>query len=71
MVELELEAPVVDIVGFQHEAQSAGGRAAIDAVKARLSAGEALFVISDTAGCDLERATVELLTGGRSLTRRS
>lgn len=64
LVEMELEAPGADIVGFEHPAESVEDRAAVDAATARLQAGETLLVVPAAAGCELERATVELLVAG-------
>lgn len=64
IVAMELEAPGVDIVGFEHPADSAEDKATIAAGKARLEDGAGLFTLPDAAGCDLERASAELVQGG-------
>lgn len=61
---MELEAPGADIVGFEHAAESAEDKAAIEAAKARLAAPLTLFVMPAEAGCTLASADVDLLTEG-------
>ena len=61
---MELEAPGADIVGFEHKAESAEDRAAIDAAVARLAKPLELFVLSDAAGCAVTSASVELVAEG-------
>jgi len=62
IVAMEFEAPGADIVGFEHPAKSAEDRSAIENAKAALKRADQLFVLPNAAGCDLERATVELLS---------
>ena len=59
-VEMELEAPGADIVGFEHRAESAGDKAAVQSAKARLANASKLFRFTEAAGCALEMAKVEL-----------
>lgn len=69
LVEMELEVPGMDIVGFEHPAHSAEDRSAIEVAKATLRDGASLFVLPETAGCSLERSEARLVTeddnGGR------
>ena len=57
---LELEAPGVDIVGFEHPAKSGKDRAAVEAAIKRLSAPLTLFKLSATAGCVVKEAKADL-----------
>jgi len=61
LVEMELDIPGADIVGFEHRAESAEDKAAIDRAKAKLQNGAALFVLSPEAGCEQERTSVRLI----------
>ena len=49
-VQMELEVPGVDIVGFEHKAQSAEDRAKIEAAEKTLSQPLALFVLPRRGG---------------------
>lgn len=57
-VEIELEAPGADIVGFEHPPSTPAERATVNEAIARLSAGEKLFVFPRAAGCKLTDAKV-------------
>ena len=63
LIYMELEAPGADIVGFEHPAKSAEDKAAIAKAKATLSKAAKVMVLPKAAGCDLERVSVELVTG--------
>lgn len=58
-VEIELEAPGSDIVGFEHMAETDADKAAVTQASAALKAGERLFAFPADAGCRLESAEVE------------
>ncbi|MEO1468976.1 MAG: DUF2796 domain-containing protein [Pseudomonadota bacterium] len=58
---IELEAPGADIVGFEHPAESAEDRAAVEAAKAALSDPLSLFVPSAAAGCTVTATEVALI----------
>lgn len=58
-VEIELEAPGADIVGFEHEPRNAAEKAAVVQAAKSLAAGAALFRFSEAAGCRLQDADVE------------
>ncbi|MGE3915961.1 MAG: DUF2796 domain-containing protein [Hyphomicrobiaceae bacterium] len=60
-VELELEVPAADIVGFEHAPSNAGQRKAIADAKARLGKALTLFVPAPGANCRLATATVEVI----------
>lgn len=64
VVLIELEAPGADIVGFEHPAESAADRAAIDDAVAALAKPLDLFIPDAGAGCVVTAASVELLSGG-------
>jgi hypothetical protein len=59
-IEMELMAPGMDIVGFEHAAETAEDKAAVEEAEAILRDPLALFVLPDEAGCAIETAAVEL-----------
>jgi Protein of unknown function (DUF2796) len=59
-IEMELMAPGMDIVGFEHAAETAEHKATVEDAEAMLSDPLALFVMPGDAGCAVETATVEL-----------
>ncbi len=63
-VEMELQAPGADIVGFEQKAKSAEDKSAVDAAKARLADGTKLFRFTAAAGCALREAEVEFEAEG-------
>ena len=56
MIEMEIEIPGADIVGFEHPPETAEQHEIFDAGKAKLSKGDALFQVIGEAGCTLEEA---------------
>ncbi len=59
-IEMELIAPGADIVGFEHVAESAEDKAAVEQAEATLGEPLSLFVFSADAGCAVESASVEI-----------
>jgi hypothetical protein len=59
-VSLELEVPGMDIVGFEHSAESAEQKAAVDKATKLLAEPLALFKLSPSAGCKVTEAHVVL-----------
>jgi len=59
-VELELEAPGMDLVGFEHEAKTDAQKAAIEAAKTKLKDPLSLFKLPDAANCKLADAKIEI-----------
>lgn len=57
-IEIELDSPAANIVGFEHAPSSADDHAALDKAVARLKDGDTLFRFNDEAGCRMETATV-------------
>ncbi len=57
-VQMELEVPGVDIVGFEHKAETAEDRAKIEAAEKTLTQPLALFVLPGEAGCKVTAAKV-------------
>ena len=57
-VQMELEAPASDIVGFEHAPRTATQRKTLAEAKERLAKAETLFVLSAAAGCRLASAEV-------------
>ncbi len=60
-LQMELEAPASDIVGFEHTPKSAAQKKAITDAKARLAKPGDLFKLSAETGCKLVSANVEVL----------
>lgn len=56
---VELTAPGADIVGFEHPAETAADKAAIQAARKDLAAGDKLFLFSAAAGCVLQAADID------------
>lgn len=59
-VSIELEAPGMDIVGFEHAAKSAAQQAAVTAAKKKLEQPLDLFKLPDAAKCKVTDAKVNL-----------
>ena len=59
-VSMSLEVPGMDIVGFEHAAESAEQKAAVDKGTATLSAPLTLFKIPASAGCKVTDAKVAI-----------
>lgn len=59
-VAMELIAPGVDIVGFEHAAESAEDEAALEAAGAKLADPLKLFEMPAEGGCTVETAAVEI-----------
>ncbi len=57
---MELEAPGVDIVGFEHKAKSAKDKLAVSNAKKLLAKPLGLFQLPPAAGCVLKQATAKL-----------
>jgi hypothetical protein len=60
-VEMELEAPAHDLVGFEHAPSNAKQRAAIADAKKRLAKLSDVLVLPKDAGCKLTSAKVEVI----------
>lgn len=65
-VQIELDSPAANIVGFEHAPSSADDHAALDKAVATLKDGDRVFKFDDEAGCRMQTATVtsELLDTG-------
>lgn len=61
-VEMELMSPGADIVGFEHEAETAADKAAVERAVSVLQRGENLFVFPSEADCGLAESEVETET---------
>jgi hypothetical protein len=59
-VNMELEAPGADIVGFEHAAKTSKQKAAVADARKKLSGPQALFALPAAAGCVLKQAKVEV-----------
>jgi hypothetical protein len=59
-VAMELIAPGADIVGFEHEAESAQDKAALEAAEGKLADPLSLFAMPADAECTVQTATVEI-----------
>lgn len=58
-IAMELEAPAMDIVGFEHEASTDEQKASLESARKSLSDPLSLFVIPEAAGCTVTEAQVE------------
>jgi hypothetical protein len=58
-LELELESPAMNLVGFEHVATSDADKAKVDAARARLEQPLALFNLPKAAGCVVENQELE------------
>ncbi|WP_223544460.1 DUF2796 domain-containing protein [Pseudomonas sp. A-B-19] len=58
-LELELESPAMNLVGFEHVATSDADKAKVAAVRARLEQPLALFKLPEAAGCVVENQELE------------
>lgn len=58
-LEITLESPTMNIVGFEHAATSAADQATVSAAKAVLEQPLQLFALPASAGCAVTRAKVE------------
>lgn len=54
MMEMEIEIPGADIVGFEHSPETKEQHDAFDAGKAKLAKGDTLFQVTGEAGCILK-----------------
>ena len=63
-VEMEIEAPGSDIVGFEHVAKTPEQKAAVTKARALLAKPLALFKMPDAAGCKVASAKVKVVVGG-------
>lgn len=59
-VEMELEVPASDIVGFEHAPSNAAQRKALAEAKARLAKATEIVTLSPEAGCTLASASVDV-----------
>ncbi len=57
-VQIELDSPAANIVGFEHAPSSEADHAALDKAVAMLEDGDRLFKFNDNAGCRMETAKV-------------
>lgn len=62
-VSMELEAPGMDIVGFEHEAGSDEQKAIVEKAKAELAKPLELFKVPAAAGCKVAQAKVAIESG--------
>lgn len=60
-IEIELEAPGSDIVGFEHTAKTAEQKKAVSQARALLTKPLALFRFPEAAGCKVASAKVKLV----------
>jgi hypothetical protein len=58
-LELELESPAMNLVGFEHAAASEADKAKVAAVRAQLEKPLALFNLPTTAGCVVTQQELE------------
>ncbi|AUG43429.1 DUF2796 domain-containing protein [Pseudomonas chlororaphis] len=58
-LELELESPAMNLVGFEHAASTDADKAKVDAVRAQLEKPLALFSLPPAAGCVVAQQELE------------
>ena len=58
-LELELESPAMNLVGFEHAASSDGDKARVAATRARLEQPLSLFNLPAAAGCSVIKQALE------------
>lgn len=58
-LELQLQSPAMNLVGFEHAAQSDADKAKVSAARAVLEQPLALFALADAAGCIVTRQALE------------
>jgi hypothetical protein len=63
VMQVELESPAMNLVGFEHAPMSDAERKALDDALAVLADWGRLFRVPEEAGCDLEQAEVETPPG--------
>jgi Protein of unknown function (DUF2796) len=63
MLNMELDVPGADIVGFEHAAKTSTEKAAVEKAKAQLADPLKLFVPPAAAGCSVKSAEVKIETG--------
>jgi len=63
-IQMELVAPGMDIVGFEHEADTARQKRVVQAALAELKEPLNLFQLPEPAGCTVTSADVELIVEG-------
>lgn len=66
IVQMELEVPGADIVGFEHAAETTEDQAKIEAAEKTLKQPLALFVLPSEAGCRVTSAKVSIIGGSES-----
>ncbi|MET3582635.1 hypothetical protein ABID19_005697 [Mesorhizobium robiniae] len=60
-VQMELAAPGMDVVGFEHEAKTAEQKSAVETALADLKEPLKLFALPDAAGCAVASADVKVV----------
>lgn len=59
VLEIQLESPAMNIVGFEHAASSASDKASVAAARARLEKPLQLFALPADAGCSVSEVELE------------
>ncbi|WP_442582167.1 ZrgA family zinc uptake protein [Mesorhizobium sp. ASY16-5R] len=62
-VQMEFAAPGMDIVGFEHEAETARQKKTVEAALADLKEPLKLFVLPEATGCTVTSVDVKLIAG--------
>lgn len=58
-LELELDSPAMNLVGFEHAASSDADKATVARVREQLADPRTLFTLNDAAGCSVTQQTLE------------
>ena len=60
MLTVELDTPLYNVLGFEHEAETAAQKAAVIDAETVLTRGDPLFVFNSEAGCSIIRDTISV-----------
>jgi len=63
MMTVELDTPLYNLLGFEHEADTAGQKAAVLKAEIVLSKGSSLFIFNSEAGCSILNDTISVDLG--------
>ncbi len=58
-LELQLESPAMNIVGFEYQAKSTADKQTVEAAQSRLNNAAALFALSTAAACTLTSVSID------------
>lgn len=62
-VEMVLESPAVNVLGFEHSPKTDAEKQKLAEAKKKLEAGTELFALNNDAGCELKDTSIDLKAG--------